>query len=172
MNPRTRTRAGSGSAPPAYLLTTSTTWRTVCTTFLLTSVRVRMCVGDTKESPDDEPVVPSGWSDAMKSRRITICPSMCAVAYYITVHVISTPDQEREDTYLEPVETVFQSSHAFFADSCTDSARFEKDGLPATSLGDGLPILVCRHFLCLRSWRRRAAFGCMQIVGVRSGVLS
>ena len=46
MKPRTRVRAGSGSALPAYLLTTSTTWRMVFTTSLRTSWSVRMCVGE------------------------------------------------------------------------------------------------------------------------------
>jgi hypothetical protein len=81
MNPRTRVRAGSGRAPPAYLLTTSTTCRIVCTTSRRTSVSVRIWAGEIGSACECEEGEGRGWSMVVKSRKIRICASICAAAY-------------------------------------------------------------------------------------------
>lgn len=74
MKLRTVPLAGSGNAPPAYLLTTFTTSRIVCTTSLLIAVSVCKCSGD------GDPEV-CAWSESIKFRNTRICWSICAVAY-------------------------------------------------------------------------------------------
>ncbi len=82
INPRTRLRAGSGRAPPAYLLTTSTTCLMVCTISRRTSVSLRMCSSDMGGRRVVERLSEGmGWRLAVKSRRIRICASIWAVAY-------------------------------------------------------------------------------------------
>ena len=82
INPRTRLRAGSGRAPPAYLLTTSTTCLMVCTISRRTSVSLRICSSDMGGRRVVERLSEGmGWRLAVKSRRIRICASIWAVAY-------------------------------------------------------------------------------------------
>ena len=91
MNPLTRERAGSGSAPPAYLEMTSTTSLTVLVMSLRRAVSLRAWSGgmggrlEEVEVADDEGEELEGgmgWREAVKSRMMRIWASMCAVAYY------------------------------------------------------------------------------------------
>jgi hypothetical protein len=83
MNCRTRALAGSGSALPVYLDTTSTTCRIVSTTSRLIFVSVRRCSSESGALLTERDVEgEEGFcSDAMKSRKTRICASMCTVAY-------------------------------------------------------------------------------------------
>lgn len=82
MNARTVALAGSGSAPPAYLDTTSTTSRIVCTTSCLTSLSVLSACGEMTASDCGESGPPlCAFTAAIRSRRISIRLSMRAVAY-------------------------------------------------------------------------------------------
>jgi len=84
MNPLTCPLASSGNAPPAYLDTTSTTCWMVCTISRRTSVSLHMCSSEMggRREVDTELLLGRGWRLAMKSRKIKIWASMCAVVYY------------------------------------------------------------------------------------------